>query len=96
MCGGNERPPLRRQCDSRWANQRLGTSGQTICQAGCAMSSVAMLLAGRGQNFNPSTLNSWLINHGGYVQGDELCVQGCLCVRADILTSVCVCVMLNG
>ena len=33
-----------KQCDSRWANEQLGTCSQTICSAGCAMSSVAMIL----------------------------------------------------
>lgn len=33
-----------KQCDSRWANNQLGTCSQTICSAGCAMSSVAMIL----------------------------------------------------
>jgi hypothetical protein len=48
----------------------LGTSANTICKAGCAMSSVAMGLSGAGHNYNPSTLNSWLKSNGGYVSGD--------------------------
>jgi hypothetical protein len=36
------------------------------------MSSLAMLLAGRGKSFDPSSLNTWLKNHGGYEGGDEL------------------------
>lgn len=64
-------------CDSRWGNLHLGTSSNTICAAGCAMSSVAMTLATfhenvNGQTTDPKTLNSWLINHGGYVSGDLL------------------------
>ncbi len=35
---------LYKQCDGRWGGIALGFSGQTICQAGCAMSSVAMAL----------------------------------------------------
>ena len=62
--------PIFKQCDSKWANEQLGTSANTICKAGCAMSSVAMGLAGCGKSFNPSTLNSWLKGHGGYVSGD--------------------------
>ena len=38
-----------KQCDSRWANQGLGYCSQTICQAGCAMSSVAMILKTKGK-----------------------------------------------
>ena len=33
-----------KQCDSKWGNNQLGTCSQTICSAGCAMSSVAMIL----------------------------------------------------
>lgn len=62
--------PLYKQCDSRWGNEQLGTSSNTICKAGCAMSSVAMGLAGTGHNYNPGTLNSWLKANGGYVSGD--------------------------
>jgi ABC-type bacteriocin/lantibiotic exporter with double-glycine peptidase domain len=59
--------PMYKQCDSKWANERLGTSSSTICQAGCLMSSSAMALTGIGKSYNPSTLNSWLIGNGGYV-----------------------------
>lgn len=62
--------PLYKQCDSKWGNEQLGTSSNTICKAGCLMSSVAMALAGTGHNYNPSTLNHWLKGHGGYVSGD--------------------------
>eukprot|EP00050_Salpingoeca_kvevrii_P016217 m.53476 g.53476 ORF g.53476 m.53476 type:complete len:177 (-) comp6767_c0_seq2:130-660(-) len=61
-----------KQCDSRWGSHELGTSSQTICQAGCAMSSVAMYLTTRGHTYNPDELNTWLKGHGGYVGGDEL------------------------
>ncbi len=64
--------PLYKQCDSRWGNDQLGTSSNTICKAGCAMSSLAMGLAGIGKNYNPGTLNTWLKSNGGYVSGDLL------------------------
>src|ERR1700733_9103864 len=64
--------PLYKQCDSRWGSEGLGTSSNTICKAGCAMSSVAMGLAGIGKNYNPGTLNTWLKGNGGYVSGDLL------------------------
>lgn len=48
----------------------MGTSSNTICSAGCLMSSASMALAGTGHNYNPSTLNQWLKAHGGYVSGD--------------------------
>ena len=63
--------PMYKQCDSKWGSEQLGTSSNTICKAGCLMSSVAMALAGTGHNYNPSTLNSWLKGHGGYVSGDS-------------------------
>ena len=62
--------PLYKQCDSKWGNEQLGTSSNTICKAGCLMSSVAMALSGVGKNYNPGTLNTWLKGHGGYVSGD--------------------------
>lgn len=34
------------------------------------MSSVSMALAGIGKGYNPSSLNTWLKGHGGYVSGD--------------------------
>lgn len=58
-----------KQCDSKWANEKLGTCSQTICSAGCAMSSVAMILKTKGTNKDPSSLNSWLKNNGGYSGG---------------------------
>eukprot|EP00049_Salpingoeca_infusionum_P026476 m.25860 g.25860 ORF g.25860 m.25860 type:complete len:187 (+) comp8775_c1_seq1:113-673(+) len=63
---------LYKQCDSSWGNNKLGTSSNTICSAGCAMSSVAMMLKTKGANYNPGTLNEWLKNNGGYASGDLL------------------------
>jgi len=62
--------PLYKQCDPKWGNEQLGTSSNTICKAGCLMSSASMALAGIGKNYNPSSLNTWLKGHGGYVSGD--------------------------
>ena len=67
--------PLYKQCDSRWANDRLGTSSSTICKAGCLMSSVSMVIADCGKSIDgasatPKTLNSWLTRNGGYASGD--------------------------
>lgn len=59
-----------KQCDSRWGNNKLGTSTNTICRAGCAMSCVSMILAGRGASVNPGTLNQWLTSNGGYASKD--------------------------
>ena len=63
--------PLFKQCDSRWGSERLGTHPtNTICSAGCLMSSAAMALTGIDNSYNPSSLNTWLNGHGGYVSGD--------------------------
>ena len=62
--------PLYKQCDPKWGNDQLGTSSNTICRAGCLMSSVAMALSGCGISYNPQSLNHWLKGHGGYVNGD--------------------------
>eukprot|EP01012_Entosiphon_sulcatum_P002857 TRINITY_DN1070_c0_g1_i1.p2 TRINITY_DN1070_c0_g1~~TRINITY_DN1070_c0_g1_i1.p2 ORF type:complete len:221 (+),score=34.69 TRINITY_DN1070_c0_g1_i1:40-702(+) len=63
---------LFKQCDSAWGSQQLGTCSLTICQAGCAMSSVAMMLATKGISTNPSNLNNWLKSNGGYVSGCDI------------------------
>lgn len=59
-----------RQCDSRWGKNRLGTcSSNTICSAGCAITSVSMYLASRGYGGNPGSFNTWLTKNGGYASG---------------------------
>lgn len=58
-----------KQCDSRWANDQLGYCSETICSAGCAMTSVAMILQTKGASNDPHTLNSWLKSNGGYASG---------------------------
>jgi len=62
--------PLFRQCDTRWGNNRMGGNA-TICAQGCAMSCVAMAIAGKnilinGNPSDPDILNSWLIANNGY------------------------------
>lgn len=61
--------PYFNQCDSRWKYNRLGTCSHTICSAGCAMSSVAMILKYYGAGVDPGRLNSWLTSRGGYASG---------------------------
>lgn len=61
-----------KQCDSSWSSQQLGTCSQTICSAGCAMTSVAMILKTKGADYNPSTLDKWLTKNGGYANGCEI------------------------
>ena len=67
--------PLFKQCDPVWASDEMGTPGPgeraTVCKEGCAMSCVAMAMAGYGlaipplvpgvgpgTNVTPGTLNS--------------------------------------
>lgn len=69
---------LYKQCGESWSGDELGTaSGTSVCDAGCAMSSVAMALTTMGEHVDgkratPGALNNWLRHHGGYVGGDEL------------------------
>lgn len=67
--------PIYKQCDSRWGSHHIGTSSKTICQVGCLMSSVSMVLKGfgkklDGQESTPDSLNEWLKKNGGYASGD--------------------------
>ena len=60
-----------KQCNSSYGSDQLGTGGgQTICSAGCAMSSVAEMLKHWGASIDPGQLNQWLIQHNGYADGD--------------------------
>jgi hypothetical protein len=63
---------LFKQCGESWSADLIGESSQTICDVGCAMSSVAMALRTKGTPVDPGTLNTWLIGHGGFEGGDEL------------------------
>jgi len=64
---------LYKQCGESYSNNELGTcGGLSICDAGCAMSSVAMALSTFGHRINPGELNSWLRGHGGYAGGCSL------------------------
>jgi hypothetical protein len=72
---GTFNPPYYNQCNQTWANDTLGHGPNTICQAGCLMSSVTAMMAGEGVLINetepnPGLTNKWLIENGGYVDGD--------------------------
>lgn len=76
------------QCDPRWANDHMGVpnSGQniTICDQGCAMTTLSMTLSGLGVTVGgalvtPKSLNAWLRANDGY-----LCLGGdCANLRLD-------------
>ncbi|CAD8103044.1 unnamed protein product [Paramecium primaurelia] len=75
LCIANARQyTLYKQCDSAWANDQLGTSANTICRAGCLISSIAMMLHTYGVvtdgTTTPKTMNTWLRKNGGYASGD--------------------------
>ena len=69
-------PPLYKQCDEKWGNDLMGVPGALkrakVCAQGCAMSSIAMALAGRGIRLpsgkipTPGTLNAYLVANNGY------------------------------
>ena len=61
-----------KQCDSAWGKVHLGTSSNTICNSGCAMTSVAMYLQSIGNKLTPLQLNEYLISNGGYASKDLL------------------------
>ena len=67
--------PLYKQCDPRWGADRMGVNGTgeraTVCKEGCAMSSLAMAMAGLGATidgvtFQPGIFNLWLEANGSY------------------------------
>lgn len=58
------------QADAAWGSHTLGNSA-TITQAGCAMTSVAMVLKYYGRDVDPGTLDAWLDTNSGY-SGDAL------------------------
>lgn len=74
-CKISRSAPLYKQCDAAWGGNKLGSTS-TICKVGCAMCSVASGLASLGKTINGqtstcATLNSYLLNNGGY-QGNLL------------------------
>jgi hypothetical protein len=78
--------PLFKQCADAWGSDEMGVAGagerSTVCGEGCAMSSLAMVLAGARVRLpggagptalaaNPQSFNSWLLAHNGYT-----CIAG--------------------
>ncbi len=59
---------LFRQADPRWSKDPLawGQSGDTLGSAGCALTSVAMILYYYGIDTEPQSLNKFLQKHEGY------------------------------
>jgi uncharacterized protein YvpB len=65
--------PTMSQRSLQWSRQALGSDPvDTIGSSGCALTAVAMVNSAFGFPVNPSSLNRWLIAHGGYIQHDLL------------------------
>ena len=58
------------QKDPRWSALKLGTSTSTIGGYGCLITSASMMLKHFGFDTDPARLNTWLINNGGYYNGN--------------------------
>ena len=59
------------QGDPRWKSQKLGHGPSTIGSAGCLLTSVTSMIAGKGVKVNgasptPPIMNKWLKAHGGF------------------------------
>ena len=73
---GELRFPHFMQCDDRWGEDMMGSPGpgtnHSICEQGCAMTSLSMALVGHGyqlpggSEITPKSLNVWLKANQGY------------------------------
>lgn len=54
------------QGDPRWGTRHLGNADRTVASAGCAITSVAMILKYFGRDVDPATLDEYLDKNGGY------------------------------
>jgi hypothetical protein len=76
LCGGKKVQPYEYpsflQCDKRWGADIMNGS-ISICESGCAMTSLAMYFQGSGidvpphQTLDPRSFNAWLRKNEGYV-----------------------------
>lgn len=60
--------PAFRQSDPRWAHDMMGPGPDTLAQAGCAVTSAAMVLAACGIDTDPKRLNAFLATSGGFTE----------------------------
>jgi len=58
--------PIFQQNDPRWNFELLGPTIDTMGQAGCAVTSAAMVLSAYGVDIDPQRLNQYLTLHNGY------------------------------
>lgn len=70
-----------KQCGMFWSNTPMGSSGRTLCNIGCLVTSVSMQIAKSGvptniSNFNPGTFVEFLNKNGGFVSGGNFVWAG--------------------
>ncbi|MCS7024397.1 MAG: peptidoglycan-binding protein [Bryobacteraceae bacterium] len=59
--------PFFTQFDCAWGARNLGNANRTLAQAGCAISSIAMVLKFYGRDMDPGKLDAYLDANQGYV-----------------------------
>lgn len=64
------------QSDDAWGGDHLGTSPRTLGQAGCAVTSAAMIMKFYGLDTDPGRLNVFLRDNGGYDENNDLRWEG--------------------
>ena len=70
-----------KQCGAPWSNIGMGTSGRNICNIGCLVTSVSILIAKSGvqtnvADFNPGTFVEFLNSHNGFFSGGNFAYAG--------------------
>ena len=70
-----------KQCGAPWSNVAMGTSGRNICNIGCLVTSISMLIAKSGvqtniADFNPGTFVEFLNANGGFYSGGNFVYAG--------------------
>jgi len=59
--------PLFGQCDSSWTGDVMAPGYDTLCQSGCALTSLAMIYSKlSGKLITPREMNNCVVNNGGY------------------------------
>jgi hypothetical protein len=64
--------PVFTQDDPRWTFDLLGPTFETMGQAGCAVTSAAMVLSAYGVDTDPQRLNQYLAAQGGYTEDGQI------------------------
>lgn len=67
VTNGGGTVPFFTQFDCAWGSRNLGTASRTLSQAGCAITSIAMVLKFYGRDMDPGKLDAYLDANKGYV-----------------------------